>query len=234
MADFLAWSHSRLKMFKECPGKLWHCAVAPKGHPDRVPYVESQAQRDGKEIDLALSQRISKGTPLPAKFAAYEGMIQVVLDSPGTKLAQVEVALDQELRPCGYRDWNSAWVRAVYDVAIINGTYAFLGDWKNGKVWIDESQLRLAATIGFHQYREVEIIDTSFVWLQHGITSDETYTRRDLPDMWQTFLPDVERMQVYHKSNHWPKTPSARACGWCEVNAAGKCPVAATKFKGKR
>jgi len=230
VANFLAWSFSRLKTYKECPGKLWHTAVAPKGHPDRVEYVETKAMRDGKEIDQALTDRISKGVPLTGKFVPYEGVAQAVLATPGTKLTQVQLALDQAMQPCGYKDWDNAWVRVIYDVIVLNGSYAFMGDWKNGQVWIDEAQLRLFATVGFHQFPEVDRIDTSYIWLKHGIMSDETYLRHELPDMWQTFLPDVERMQVSFKTNHWPKTPSKRACKWCDVNKAGKCPVAAVRY----
>ena len=230
MANFLAWSYSRLKTYKACPGQLYHTQVAPRGHPDRVDYVETPEMRAGKEIDQALTDRISKGVPLAGKFVPYEGLAQVMLMTPGSKLTQVQLALDQALRPCGYKDWDNAWVRVIYDIAVINGAYAFLGDWKNGKVWVDEDQLRLFATVGFHQFPEVDRIDTSYIWLQHGITSDETYFRRELPDLWHTFLPDVERMQINYKNQHWPKTPSKKACKWCEVNKAGKCAEAAVKY----
>jgi len=232
-APFLAWSYSRLKMFKTCPGQLWHCAVAPKGDPARVEYYESQAQRDGKEIDSALTARISENRPLPPKFARHEPMCAMVVATPGAKLTQVQVALDGAFKPVGSRDWDHAWVRAVYDLIIRQVTYAFLWDWKNGKVWPDEDQLRLAAAIEFMQSPEIEVIDTAYVWLSHDKISPKVYHRRELADMWHSFLPDVERMQLAYKEKHWPYTPSERACGYCDVNRAGKCSAAVTKYKGK-
>jgi len=233
-ASFLAWSYSRLKTFRECPGKLWHTAVASKGHPDRVEYFETAPMRAGKDVDAALTARIVSGTPLPAKYAQHEGIAEVILAQPGSKLGQVQLALDQALRPCGYKQWDTAWVRVIYDVVVINGVYVFIGDYKNGQMWIDEDQLRLFATVAFHVYPEVNVADTSYIWLAHGHLSPKTYYRADLPEMWQSFLPDVERMQVSFKTQHWPKTPSPRACGYCEVNREGKCPVAAVKYKGSR
>lgn len=233
-APHLAWSHSRLKTYKECPGQLWHTAVAPRGHPDRVEYTQSDAAKAGSAVDDALTKRISLGTPLPPQYAKWESMVQMFLQQPGAKLTQVQLALDRQFQPCGSKDWDRVWVRAIYDIAVINGNYMFVGDWKNGSMWIDEQQLRLFATVGFHHYQEVELIDTSYIWLAHNQLSPKMYWRRELPDLWQTFLPDVERMQISWRNQDWPKTPSDRACGWCPVNQAGKCPVAAVKFKGKK
>lgn len=221
--NFIAWSHSRLKTFKECPKQFYHLNVPKRGHPDRVEFVQSKAMLDGNEVDNALTARIASGTALPEKFAPYEGMAQAVLAAPGAKLTQAKFALDQSFRSVGYSDWDNAWVRVIYDVAVVNPEHLFVGDWKNGQIWPDEAQLRLFATVGFHIFPEVQTIHTSYIWLKHGITSDETYQRRDLPDLWQTFLPDVERLQVSSRTNHWPATPSKRGCKRCPVGAAGRC-----------
>lgn len=232
MSDFLPWSHSRRKTYKSCPKMLYHTAVLKKNHPDYAPYIGSKAQQAGTDIDDALTNRISKGVALAPQYAPYEPMCQVVLAAPGTKLTQVKLAFDQSFKLCGYTDWDRAWLRVIYDLAVINGEHAYLVDWKNGQIWLDEDQLALFAVTAFYAYPEVQVADTSYAWLSHGLTSDKKYHRRDAPDIWATLLPDVERMQASFKANHWPATPSNRACGYCQVNAAGKCPVAAVAFKG--
>lgn len=221
-------------MFLDCPKQLWHKAVAPRGHPDKIPFVQSEAQKKGDAVDAALTARVATGTPLPAQYAPFEPMMQVILSAPGAKFAQMEFALDQTFKPCGVKDWDRAWVRVKYDVAVINGTHGFIGDYKNGKLYLDEDQNRLFATVGFHALPEVEVFDTSYIWLQHGVTSDKRYTRRELGDLWQTFLPDVERMQAAYKANHWPAIPAngKRTCAYCGVNAAGKCTEAQGPYKG--
>lgn len=232
-ADFLAWSHSRLKVYRDCPKQLYHTQVAKKGHPDRVDFVQTPATIAGNLVDDALTKRISSGTPLPPQYAPYEDMVQAVLAAPGQKITQMKLALDRSFKTCGYMDWDNAWVRVIYDVAVINKDRAFLGDWKNGQIWLDEEQLRLFATVGFHYFPEVNTIDTSYIWLRHGVTSDRTYHRRELPELWQTFLPDVERMQIAFKNQHWPATPSKRACKFCPVNQAKKCGQAEVPYGGK-
>jgi hypothetical protein len=181
----------------------------------------------GNEVDEALTARVGKGTPLPAKYAPYEGMCQSVLAAPGQKFTQLKVTLNQAFQSVGWFD-KDAWVRSAYDVMIVNKDYAFIGDWKNGQVRLDKEQLRLFAATAFHLFPEVDTIDTSYIWLQAGVTTDETYRRRELADLWQTFIPDVERMQISHRTGHWPATPKygAKTCAYCPANKAGKCKEA--------
>ena len=234
MTDFIAWSHSRRNDFLECPRMFYHKNVLKKGHPEKIEFKQSPAMVAGLEIDNALTERISKGTPLPAKFEPYEGMAAAVLSAPGQKFTQLKVALDQAFKPCGYLDWNNAWVRSVYDLMILDKEHAFIWDWKNGQIWVDESQLKLFAATAFHTFPETEIIETSYVWLGHGHTSDKTYRRRDLPDLWAELLPDVERMQVAFRNGHWPAQPKRgkNSCKRCDVNKVGLCKEAQGPYGG--
>jgi hypothetical protein len=79
--------------------------------------------------------------------------------------------------------------------------------------------------VGFLAFPELEVIDTAYIWLAYGRTSDETYTRRELPDLWADLLPDVERMQISYRTNHWPANPKRGkgTCKWCPANQVGKC-----------
>lgn len=232
--SFIAWSHSRRKDYLECPKAFYHKNVAKKGHPDKVEFVQTQAMKDGNAIDDALTQRISKGTPLPPQYAPYENMAAAVLAAPGVKYTQLKLALDITFKPCGYSDWDTAWVRAIYDVAVINKTHAFIGDWKNGQIWLDSDQLKLFAATAFHTFPELETVDTAYIWLRHGTTSDAHYTRRELGDLWNELMPAVDSMQASFKANHWPAVPARgkSSCGRCSVNQAGKCPAAQGPYKG--
>ncbi|MCR4302263.1 MAG: hypothetical protein NUV51_11670 [Sulfuricaulis sp.] len=227
MTDFIAWSHSRRKDWMECPRMFYHKNVAPKGSADRVEFIQTAAMKAGNLIDDALTQRISKGTPLPPQFAPYEKMVASVIAAPGAKYTQLRVTLDQSFKPCGYFD-STAWCRAIYDVAVINGSHAFIGDWKNGSPWLDEDQLKLFAATAFHQFPEIEVVDTAYIWLRFGVTNDKTYTRRELPELWMGLLPEVERLQVAFRNNHWPATPKRgkNSCKRCNVNQQGKCKEA--------
>ena len=233
MSDFIAWSHSRRKDWMECPRMFYHKNVPKKGHPDKVEFIQTAAMLAGNVIDDALTQRISNNTPLPSQFAPYEPMAASVIAAKGTKFTQLRVTLDQTFRPCGYFD-PAAWVRSIYDVAVIDDTRAFIGDWKAGMIWDDPDQLKLFAATAFHQFPALEVINTSYIWLKHGVTTDETYSRRELSDLWNDLLPEVERMQIAFKTNHWPATPKRgkKSCSRCSVNQAGKCKESQGPYKG--
>ena len=229
----IAWSHSRRKTWMECPKAFYHQNVAPKGSPDRVEFMQTPQMIAGNLVDDALTQRIAKGTPLPSQYAPYEPMAAAVLAAPGAKYTQLKVTLDSSFNPCGYFDSN-AWCRAIYDVVVINGTHAFIGDWKAGMIWPDNDQLALFAATAFHQFPELEVIDTSYIWLRHGVTSDETYRRKELPEIWAGLLPEVEQIQVAYQANHWPAAPKkgAKTCARCAANAQKKCDKAEGPFGG--
>jgi hypothetical protein len=235
MANFLAWSFSRLNTFDECPKQLFHTQVVKKGSSERADFIQTQPMKDGNEVDDALTMRISRGTPLPEKFTPYEPIAAMVCAAPGVKLTQAKFALDQNLAPCGYSDWDRAFVRVIFDLAIINGDHAYIWDWKNGQIKISELQLKLFAAVGFKQFPELETIDTSFIWLKHGVTTDNLYQRREQPELWAEIMPLVEQIQIAFKTNYWPALPKRgkATCGWCPVNKAGLCASALTTYKGQ-
>lgn len=231
----IAWSYSRLKQFRDCPKAFYHKNIARKGHPDHVAYVETSAKNAGLEVDAALTARVLAKQPLPEEYKHLEEMCQVIDATPGSKIGQARYCLDQSYQQVGYNDWQRGWVRVIYDVGVINGEHAWLGDWKNGKVWVDEGQLALFAATGFILFPEVQKIDTSYIWLSHGFTSDKTYLRKDMSDIWMQFLPDVERLQLAADTNNWPAAPlrGKSTCAYCDVNKAGKCASAAGPYKGR-
>src|ERR1035437_4169659 len=123
--DFIAWSHSRRSAYISCPKSFYHQNVAKKGTTDRVEFTQSKAMLAGLAVDDALTARVSKGPPLPPQYEPYEGMIQVLMSAPGQRFTQMRVALNQAFEPCGYLDWDTTWVRAIYDIAIVDKARMF-------------------------------------------------------------------------------------------------------------
>lgn len=101
-------------------------------------------------------------------------------------------------------------------------------------IWPDNDQLMLFAATAFHQFPELEVIDTSYIWLKHGQTSDETYRRKELPELWAVLLPEVEQLQVAFRTNHWPAAPARQEVmrALQRVNQQGKCDKAEGPYGG--
>jgi hypothetical protein len=50
------------------------------------------------------------------------------------------------------------------------------------------------------------------------------FQREDVPKIWQEFAPRVQRLELAHQENRWPKKPS----GLCRKH----CPVRDCEFHG--
>lgn len=237
MPDFVAWSYSRLKMFRECPRKAYFSSIAPWA--ERIPFEENHHMKAGTAVDDALTARLSARQPLPPQYTHLEPWPALVDSLPGHTFTQLEVALDQSFQVVPYFAGRGqpqlAWVRGKFDVAKVNGIYAWIGDWKNGQVAPEMDQLKLFAALGFRLWPEVQVIDTDYIWLKHDLPTSDHFERRQEPDLWAEFMQDVERMQVANRTNQWPATPSKDKWGWnckrCDVNKHGKCKDAAVAYE---
>jgi len=205
-----AWSHSALQTFEQCPRKYYYLKVAKS-----VKEVPSDAMTWGKTVHTHLEQRIRDGTPLPAILAPHEPIAAKIAASKGTVLVEQQLALTRDLQPTSWFD-KSVWLRCILDVAIIGKAKAVILDWKTGKRKFENDQLKLFAITTFHHHPEIDTVDTGFVWLKENKIDKETFTREQLPELWQEFIPRVERLNLAFEHDRWPAKPSG-LCSWCPV-----------------
>lgn len=221
----IAWSHSRVNTFLDCPKMFYHQNILKD-----VKYEQGEPQKEGERAHKALELRLTRKVDLPKQYAKYEMLIRAIESLPGITYGERDLALDDQLRPTGYFEKN-CYVRVTADVININGNRGIFLDYKNGKVSVDEAQLKLYAAVGFHVFPEIEQWETKYIFLQHDIVTGDTYTRGQLPALWEELLPVPRAIQKAVETNNWPPSPG-RKCGWCSVNKAGKCPSADGKYRG--
>ena len=227
----IAWSASRVKTFLECEKKFYHMAVVPKGHPDRVEYNQGMPQQKGQEFHKAMELRLTKKTPLPLQWERFEVFAQMVEKFPGSLVVEYPFALDGELKPCGTREWDKVWVRAIPDVMMVGEDKLLLVDWKTGKIVDDEYQLKLCAAAAFAHYPTIQEVIAVYVFLQHDHMSNPvTYQRVDLETIWEELLETPRLIHDRLHTNFWRARPG-RWCRWCDVNGAGKCDQAAESYR---
>lgn len=226
----IAWSFSRVKDFTKCAYMFYMKSVAPKH--ERVKFVETDAMRQGKLQHKMLQDRVQHGTPIPADYAnKLDPIAKSIIMAEGTTFAELELALDENLNPCGYRDWDRAWVRVIIDIMKINKNKAFVGDYKTGTPDFDETQLKLFAAVVFHEFPEVDEVTTAYIWLKTGTLDTAVYKREQLPALWAELLVAPQKMQYASAMNLWPKRPG-RWCKWCDVNRELKCDRAQERYRG--
>jgi hypothetical protein len=126
-----------------------------------------------------------------------------------------EATLNQQLEPTGWWD-DDAWLRSKLDILVIIGDNAVVMDWKTGKRNPDMFQMLMFAAQVFKHYPNVQTVKTSLVWLKVNKMDNETYTRADIPQLWEEILKRINRIEKAEEHNVWPAKPSG-LCRFCPV-----------------
>lgn len=222
------WSPSRLTAFKKCGKQFWHVTVKKD-----VPFEQSPQMKEGDVIHKLLEKRVGTGVELPPEYRYLENMCRQIIAAPGQTYTEVKLALDKNLRPCGFKDWQNAWVRAVFDVLKLNGDTAWVGDYKTGIPTMDEFQLKLYAVFTFVVFPDVRRVTTTYLWTKTGKidpSDSRVYHRDQIPKLWEELLAEAEHLQAAAAADRWPARPG-KLCRYCLVNKFGKCELAAMPYR---
>lgn len=214
MVKSFAWSYSALSSFETCPRRHNLTKIAKT-----VTERQSEQMLWGNKVHKALELRLKNKTPLAAAFVAYEPHIQSierVVTGGGVADAEQKMGIDINYNPVGFFAPN-IWARAITDVTVTKGLRAAVIDWKTGKPTPASAQLKLCAAMTFHAKPYLKEVVTSFMWLVQGTTTNEVYTKGDLPDIWNEFHPRVRRMEQAIESDNFPPKPSGLCREWCPV-----------------
>lgn len=217
MSNMPAWTYSQLEAFETCPRKFYHLKVLRDIVEPPSPHAEW-----GTKVHSAFEYRIKDGTPLPEGMTQWSPIADKIARLSGEKHCEMKMALDKNFQPT---DWKKAWSRGIADLTVVNGTKAATLDYKTGKRKPTE-QLQLYAAYTFAYYPQVEQVTTMFVWLKERKVDKEVIVRDQLPDIWNSMLPRVRKLEAAHESNRWPERPSGLCKAWC--------PVTSCKFNGQK
>lgn len=228
MSKPVAWSYSVLSSFETCPRKHYETRVA-KTTPDPMG-IDAQL---GIDAHKALELRAKDGVEIPKVIRSragnkeatmstdgWEEIISKILAVNGELLTETQIALNKNLQPVKWFG-KDVWVRGVIDLGKLRGEKGMLFDWKSGKRKPNNEQLELFAGLGFAKWPELEEISTAFLWLKSGESDRNRYTRSDVPEIWNKFLPRVRRLELAFENNKWPEKPSGLCKRWCPCHG---CP----------
>lgn len=207
------WSFSSLTKYETCPRQYQLVKVTKQVIEPPTEYTIW-----GQEVHKALEDRVRDGTPLTGKYETYEPIAGKISSITGTKFCEDEFAFRRDMTRCEFDD-PEAWCRGIIDVWVLNGNKAVAYDYKTGKVKPNLDQLRLFAAFIMQAYPEVEVVSTGFLWLAHNKVTVETFTRQQLPEIWEDFMQRSLRLQASFDNDRWVPKPSGLCNGWC---SAGK------------
>lgn len=210
----VAWSFSVLEMFENCPRKYWALKIAKK-YSDLNKWNTS-GDREHDHFDHYLK----KGLALPENLRGYQPMLDKIKSAPGELYSEYQMTLDNTFVPCGFKDWDRAYVRAITDVLVVNNDKAFYFDWKSGKFRPKDDQIELTSLLIFKHFPNVQQVNGGLVFYKHNRVHPHIIRRGDEPLLWNAFLSRVRELETAVQTNSFPATPNP-LCGYCPV---ADCP----------
>lgn len=207
-----AWSYSAIKTFDQCPKKYFHLKVVKD-----VKDEPGEAADYGTAVHEAAELFITNGTPIPEKFAFMRPIVEPLARKQGTKYAEIKIGVTEELQPCGFFD-KDVWYRGIADLLIVNGSKAWLVDYKTGKnaKYADMKQLDLLAGAVFIHFPKVETINSALLYVVSQEMPRKTHQRENLATYMSVFDPQLESLSDAMNNGVWNAKSSA-LCGWCPV-----------------
>jgi CRISPR/Cas system-associated exonuclease Cas4 (RecB family) len=213
----VAFSFSRLDSYETCPKKYWAISVGKTVRDEGNEHTHY-----GEEVHKAFANYF-KGKPLPLHLRHLEPALLPIRSAPGVKIIEQKLAINAEYEGC---DWfaKDTYCRVISDLTILNGTKAVLFDWKTGKMKDDFLQLRLAGAVILLLAPEIESAQLVYYWTKNKkFTRDKNddgslklLTRDDIPKVFDSLAPRLQRYQDAHAREEFPARPSY-ICRYCPV-----------------
>lgn len=209
-----------MTQFETCPRRYYLTKVAKT-----VKEPQTEATTHGNEVHKAFEDAVLKQQPMPPKYAEWQPIAMRLQAAKGKREPELKLAINKSFQPVKWFD-KTAWCRGIVDLSIENGGKAVALDYKTGKRKPDSTQLQLFAALLFHHKPYLENITTSFVWLKEKKLDTERFERGQIGNIWQEFMPRVQRMEVAFEKDKWTPQPSGLCRSWC--------PCTGCEFNGKR
>ena len=204
-----AWSYSALTAFETCPRRYYLTRVSKE-----VKETQNEAATWGNAVHTALEKRAKGEAPLPDHLAVYEPIIMKIISRDGKRIVEEKMTVTKSFKPTTWFA-KDAWCRGIVDIGVVGDKQATVLDWKTGSRKPDSDQLKLFAAMAFSHYPWIERVTTGFVWLKENKIDKDKFTREQIGDLWNAFLPRVNRLEYAYAESKWPAKPSGLCRGWC-------------------
>jgi CRISPR/Cas system-associated exonuclease Cas4 (RecB family) len=205
------WSFSSLKEYINCPRQYQELKVLK-----RYEKKATEQMLYGTVVHKACEDYVAEGKPLEKNYQRFKPVLDSLVEIPGTKYPEYEMALTPDKQPCAFND-DGRWVRGIVDLLIVDDDHAFIVDYKTGSNrYPDPKQLKLMALMTFAHFPKVKVIKAGLLFVMHESFMSEEYTRDQIPKLWNYFSTDLERLKISYENNIWNPNPTP-LCGWCPV-----------------
>jgi CRISPR/Cas system-associated exonuclease Cas4 (RecB family) len=207
------WSYSSLKEYITCPKQYQEVKVLKNYQKEMTEQILY-----GNQVHKALENYIKDGEPLAQNYQRFAPLMDTLKEIPGEFHPELRMALNFDRKACKWSD-PECWVRGIVDFLVIDGEHAFIVDYKTGSnKYPDVKQLRLMALMVMEHFPEVNKVKAGLMFVMHNSFITEEYTREESEKLWNSFIPDLERLKLSYEKDIWHATPN-NLCGWCPVKS---------------
>jgi hypothetical protein len=184
------YSYSNLALYESCAAKHNYQRILGLKPPEDLTHP---AAMRGTMLHEACESFIEgKIVELPRELVQFRPVLEK-LKAQGAK-SEVKLACTIDMEPCAYDDPN-AYFYGIIDTLEVEGSTAQVGDWKSGKKNDYSSQLAFYTLLQFINNPDIKNIVTRIRYIDLGISEPGlTYSRRDVPILWEKYTKIVERM----------------------------------------
>jgi CRISPR/Cas system-associated exonuclease Cas4 (RecB family) len=204
-------SHSSIKDFQGCSRRFQQVRVLK-----RFKSVPTEATTYGKLVHESFEKFFS-GEDLPAHLSTHAPLLGSIRDMEGERFCEQKLGLTRTFAPCDFFS-PEVFFRGIPDLLIVNGTTAWVADWKTGKSsrYADTSQLELMAAMAMAHHPEVQTVKCMLFFLVAGDIIRSQYKRQELPEILSKWAGYAEQIDAMDASKLWPAKPSG-LCKFCPV-----------------
>jgi hypothetical protein len=172
-----------------------------------IKFVETPAVKFGNEVHSSMEYRIG-GKPLPVHMNHWEPLVAPLVERKAT--AEQKLGVTMEGRATGFFDKN-VWGRGKLDVTLLNGTTAYLQDWKTGNVREEPFELEVQAVLLHAKHPQLQKIVGRFAWLKENRLG-EMHDLSDTKTHWNKIGTIVQSIERSKATATWEKRQSG-LCG---------------------
>jgi len=209
------WSHSSLKDFEGCARRYHEVKLLKK-----YPTPETEQIKYGKELHKAAEDYVRDGTPIPEQFAIVKPTIDALMTKSGLRYPEFEMALTENLTPCGFKD-DAVWVRGIADLLIIDddNLTAWVVDYKTGNnKYPDVGQLELMSLMVFANFPHIRQVNSALLFVVKETMVKAKMMVEEAPAAWQRYRERVAKLAACHDNDVWNPNQTP-LCGWCPVRS---------------
>jgi hypothetical protein len=216
--EIVQHSYSALNTFETCPRQYFHLKVKKD-----VKGSFSADSNYGLDVHKSFEDRMLKDKKLPLDLQHHEKIMAKVAAAPGEASPEQKLAINRNFEPTGFFD-SDVWLRSIVDYTKATDKTCLVIDWKTGKMKSDFDQVSLCTATMSCFLPEVEKYTAAYYWTKEKRFTSIKLAKEELPNVWNEFLPRLERVEKAAKEDDFPTKPN----GLCKKY----CPVKQCKYNG--